>query len=219
MQEDCQLPADRLYHVGRDIWFQQVNRDIYRVGVTQPLCLMTGYFTTVRTRPLNTFVKRDMPLALIVSRKYEGALVTPADAKIVNINPAVSENPRIVCADPYGSGWIAEVEINEDPAAAGLVDAGQAMALYREKNQRNGVVCLKIVPDYSRKIFGESCNKVLTEIGDFMAQYVGKGETLHVITRDPVTEPDLLNMSTTHGYVVVDIRRAGDLIHVIFRKV
>ncbi|GBC68881.1 Glycine cleavage system H protein [archaeon HR01] len=218
MQYDCQLPGDRLYHVGRDIWFQPAGGRFYRVGVTQPLCLMAGYFTTVRPRPVNTFIRRDTPIALIVSRKYEGALITPADVKIVGINESVLENPRIVCIDPYGSGWLAEVEIQEDPGAAGLVESSRAETLYREKNQRNGIVCLKVVPDYSRKIFGESCNMILTEIGDFMEKYVGRGETLHVITKDPVTEPDLLNMATTHGYQIVDLGRAGDLIHVIFRK-
>ncbi|MEM3032317.1 MAG: hypothetical protein QXK39_05340, partial [Nitrososphaerota archaeon] len=201
-----------------DIWFKMLSSDEYRVGVTQPLCLITGYFTYVRPRPERSRVGRGTPIALLVSSKYEGALIAPAELTILNHNPLVLENPRKVCEDPYDSGWICDVITNGSLLEAGLRNASEAEKLYAEKTRRHGVVCLKDVPDYSMRVFAETCTTILTEIGDFMNEHLMAGELLHVVTKDPASEVDIIGWASETGHELVDMRREGAILHVLLRK-
>lgn len=42
-------------------------------------------------------------------------LYSPVDGRVVEINPAVVENPELLNEDPFGDGWLFRVEPN-DPA-------------------------------------------------------------------------------------------------------
>jgi len=216
--DDCQLRDDRLYNVERDIWFKPLSNNVYSVGVTLPLCFMAGVFTTVRPKPENTQVQKGTPIALLVSSRFEGALTAPVQLFILRNNSRVVVSPYLVCEDPYGDGWISEVRLETSPEQAGLVNADEAKRLYVEKNRKNGVVCLKAVPNYSRRIFGETCSTILTQIGDFMEEHVGPGQLLHIVTKDPATELDMLEWASKMGHEVVEIKRSGEIIHVLFRK-
>ena len=35
----------------------------------------------------------------------------PIDCKIISINSALEDNPELINKDPFGDGWIAEIEI------------------------------------------------------------------------------------------------------------
>jgi glycine cleavage system H protein len=216
--DECHLPGDRLYNVERDVWFKELAPNVYRVGVTLPLCFIAGLFKLVKPRPENSLVARGAPIALLVSNRYEGALTAPAQLLILKNNPRAASSPQLVCEDPYGEGWISDVNLEIAAEKAELVSAEDARALYAEKNRRNGIVCLKAVPRYSRRIFGETCTTILSEIGDFMDEHVGVGELLHVVTKDPATELDMLDWARNMGHDVVDIKRVGEIIHVLFRK-
>jgi glycine cleavage system H protein len=42
---------------------------------------------------------------------------------VVKVNDALTDNPQTVNADPYGNGWILEVEPSDTQQLAGLMDA------------------------------------------------------------------------------------------------
>lgn len=218
MADYCRLPDDRLYDVERDIWFKALSGQRYRVGVAHPLCFLTGFFTEVRPRPEKTLVHKGAVLALLVSSRYEGALTAPADLTILENNPLVTENPRLVCEDPYGLGWVSDVQIMGSELPAGLKEAEEAGILYDEKNRRYGVVCLKAVPHYTTRIFSESCTTILSEVSDFMEKHLSVGELLHVVTRDPATEVDMMRWASETGHELVDLKRQGEVLHALFRK-
>jgi glycine cleavage system H protein len=42
---------------------------------------------------------------------------------IVSVNANLSDSPEAVNADPYGDGWLCEIELSDESAFDGLLDA------------------------------------------------------------------------------------------------
>ncbi|MEM4280753.1 MAG: hypothetical protein QW470_03580 [Candidatus Caldarchaeum sp.] len=214
--DGCFFPEDRGYDVEHDLWFKNVGENRYLVGACQPFLFMTGRPKKVNVRGKGTLVRRNTAIALVVSSKMEGTLLSPVDLEILHVNDFVLQNPEVLADDPYGKGWLAEIACQSTPA---LTDAETASALYEQLNSRRGVVCFDIVPHYQITMFGESCESILTKIGDFMSQHVSIGETLYVVTQDPATEVDMINWAEKTGQHLLSIKRLGKTIHVIYKHV
>ncbi|MFT4660215.1 MAG: glycine cleavage system H protein [Patiriisocius sp.] len=43
-------------------------------------------------------------------------LFLPVEAKIIEVNEAIQDNPELINSDPYGEGWLVKIEV-KDPAA------------------------------------------------------------------------------------------------------
>ena len=58
-------------------------------------------------------------------------LYAPLSGKVVKVNEALPDNPSIINSDPYGQGWICELEPSDSKQLAGLLDAGAYAALLK----------------------------------------------------------------------------------------
>ena len=56
-------------------------------------------------------------------------LIAPISGTITEINPLLEGSPETVNADPYGSGWMVKMTIDNPGEAEGLMDASQYMTL------------------------------------------------------------------------------------------
>lgn len=50
-------------------------------------------------------------------------LYMPVTGTILNINPALDSDPQLVNSDPYGDGWMVEIEILEEGELASLLSS------------------------------------------------------------------------------------------------
>jgi glycine cleavage system H protein len=50
-------------------------------------------------------------------------VVSPVAGTVVARNDAVEASPELANSDPYGEGWLVEVEVTDDTAFDGLLDA------------------------------------------------------------------------------------------------
>jgi len=50
-------------------------------------------------------------------------LYMPVTGTILNINPALDADPQLVNSDPYGDGWMVEIEILEEGELASLLSS------------------------------------------------------------------------------------------------
>jgi glycine cleavage system H protein len=214
--DGCDYPDDRLYYVDHDIWLKPAADQAYRVGVAKPFLFYSGRLSRITCRSVGSFIRQNTSLALLVSSRMEGALLTPFDCKVTAVNAAALSNPDIVSEDPYGDGWIVEVAA-EGPTPR-LLEAAEASKAYVLKNRERGVVCLDIVPHYEIKVFGETCESILSQVGDYMRMHIKQGETLHVITSDPATEVDMISWAEKTGQGLLEIRRVGKTLHVLYRR-
>jgi glycine cleavage system H protein len=61
-------------------------------------------------------------LGEVESTKSVSEIYAPVAGKVTAVNDALSDNPEKINQDPYGEGWICEVEL-EGGDPAGLLDA------------------------------------------------------------------------------------------------
>ncbi len=47
----------------------------------------------------------------------------PVSGSITNVNSLLSESPNLINSDPYGEGWIIEIEVSDLSSVAEMLDA------------------------------------------------------------------------------------------------
>lgn len=62
-------------------------------------------------------------LAEIESTKSTSSVISPVSGTIIEINEDLSESPEIINEEPYGKGWIAILEMDDDSELDDLMDA------------------------------------------------------------------------------------------------
>jgi len=72
-------------------------------------------------------------LAVIESVKAVSDIFAPVVGTVSKVNEVLTDSPETVNQDPYGGGWIAELEMADSSAVDGLLSAAEYEALIKEK--------------------------------------------------------------------------------------
>lgn len=62
-------------------------------------------------------------MAEIESTKATSAVVSPVSGTVIEVNEKLADSPEIINEDPYGKGWIAVLEMDDDSELDDLFDA------------------------------------------------------------------------------------------------
>jgi glycine cleavage system H protein len=71
-----------------------------------------------------SLVKEDV-FGTVEAVKTVSDLFMPVSGKVSNVNPKLEEAPELVNTDPYGDGWMIELEIADVAELDGLLSAAQ----------------------------------------------------------------------------------------------
>jgi glycine cleavage system H protein len=93
------------------------------VGVTQHAQEALGDVVYVELPKVGSSVTAGKQFGVIESTKAVSELFSPLTGKVVKVNDALTDNPQTVNSDPYGAGWILEIEPSDSKELAGLMDA------------------------------------------------------------------------------------------------
>jgi len=63
------------------------------------------------------------PCAVVESVKAASDIYTPVSGKVIAINEDLDVDPAIINSDPYGDGWLFELELIDTEELDGLKDA------------------------------------------------------------------------------------------------
>jgi len=66
--------------------------------------------------------------AVVESVKTASDVYAPVGGEVIEINPAVTENPALVNTEPYGGGWFYKLKVADPAELAGLLSAQQYQA-------------------------------------------------------------------------------------------
>ena len=80
----------------------------------------------------STFTAGDT-LGEVESTKSVSEFYAPLSGEVTAVNSSLSEAPEQLNDDPYGDGWICEMEPSEKDALEGLLDAAAYRALVEEQ--------------------------------------------------------------------------------------
>jgi glycine cleavage system H protein len=126
------IPADRLYsHAG--VWVQGEGGRV-RLGLSDFLQQHSGDVAFVEVTAAGTDVAVDDPVATVETIKVDIEVPAPVAGAIVAANPRVAEEAEIINQDPYGEGWLVEIETrNWEGDAANLLSPTAYLEVVRQQ--------------------------------------------------------------------------------------
>ena len=95
----------------------------YRMGITDYAQGALGDIVYVQLPKVGESVVADKVCGEVESTKSVSEIFAPVSGNIVAINESLNNAPETINSDPYGAGWLAEIEVATPPA--GLLSAEQ----------------------------------------------------------------------------------------------
>lgn len=103
-----------------------------RIGITDYAQRQLGDVVYVQLPPVGTSVTSGEPVGEVESTKSVSELFAPVTGEVIACNDALENNPELVNSDPYGGGWMIEVELAEPSAMDSLLAAEDYRRLIEE---------------------------------------------------------------------------------------
>ncbi len=129
-----EIPPDLSYTAEHE-WVQRVGDDTVRVGITDFAQSSLGDVVFVQLPDVGTDVTAGESFGEVESTKSVSDLYSPVTAKVVAVNGELEGSPQLVNSDPYGEGWLIELQAGADALSGevdGLLDADAYQALVTE---------------------------------------------------------------------------------------
>jgi len=105
-----------------------------RVGISDYMQQELGDLTFCEPPQMGAEVGQFDAVGSVESVKAVADIISPVSGRVVAVNPAVAESPEIINEDPYGRGWVAELELRDlEGDRALLLDGDGYLALVRQK--------------------------------------------------------------------------------------
>ena len=83
------------------------------VGITQFAQDQLGDIVFVELPEVGTRIEQETPFGVVESVKTVSDLYAPVSGTVKAVNQNLESNPEQVNNEPYGSGWIIEIEISD----------------------------------------------------------------------------------------------------------
>lgn len=94
-----------------------------RVGITDYAQGQLGDVVYVALPEVGSDVTAHDSMGEVESTKSVSDLYAPLTGRVVARNEALLDSPELVNSDPYGEGWIVEIEVGDPSEVDGLLDA------------------------------------------------------------------------------------------------
>jgi len=120
-----EIPAD-LYYTEEHEWVKRTGDDTVRVGITDYAQSALGDVVFVQLPDVGADVTAGESFGEVESTKSVSDLYAPVSAKVVAVNGDLEANPQLVNSDPYGEGWLVDLQLDAaaaDDSLRGLLDA------------------------------------------------------------------------------------------------
>jgi glycine cleavage system H protein len=115
------IPEDLRY--SEDHEWVRLDDGRVRVGITDYAQDALGDIVYVDLPEVGTEVETGGKLGEVESTKSVSEIYAPVAGTVVAVNEGLTETPERMNQDPYGEGWICELELASGADAAALLDA------------------------------------------------------------------------------------------------
>ena len=114
-----EIPAELRYTAEHE-WVQRTGPDTVRVGITDFAQSALGDVVFVQLPAAGTAVSAGESFGEVESTKSVSDLYAPVSATVVAVNSDLEADPSLVNSDPYGQGWLLELQADGDTLEQGL---------------------------------------------------------------------------------------------------
>ena len=96
-------------------WVSEVSINVFRMGITDYAQGALGDIVYVQLPKVGEKVIADKVCGEVESTKSVSEIFAPVTGKIVAINDSLGQTPESMNSEPYGSGWLADIEVESAP--------------------------------------------------------------------------------------------------------
>ncbi len=108
------VPADLKYTKEHE-WIAESSATTFRIGITDFAQGALGDIVYIQLPKVGQSVTAGEVCGEVESTKSVSEIYSPLTGKVVAVNPTLDATPELINQEPYGAGWIAEIEISEAP--------------------------------------------------------------------------------------------------------
>lgn len=118
----AEIPEDLNYTAEHE-WVRPASGTLLRVGITDFAQDALGDIVFVTLPETGAQIQAGEPCGELESTKSVSDVYAPVTGTVTMVNSALDANPELVNSDPYGEGWMFEVEVSGAEVLDGLLDA------------------------------------------------------------------------------------------------
>ena len=109
------IPKD-LFYTKEHEWVEDRPGGIVRMGITDFAQGALGDIVYIQLPKVGEVLTAGAVCGEVESTKSVSEIYAPVSGKVVAINPDLDSAPESLNSDPYGAGWIADVEVAGTPS-------------------------------------------------------------------------------------------------------
>lgn len=125
------FPANLYY--SKDHEWVEVEGNRARIGITDYAQESLGDIVFVELPQVGDELAAGDSFGVVESVKSASDVYAPVSGKVVAVNEALLDSPQDINADPYGKGWMIEVEMSDPAEVEKLMDSGAYQLLVKEE--------------------------------------------------------------------------------------
>ena len=120
------IPSD-LHYTAEHEWVRRSGDDTVRVGITDFAQSALGDVVFVQLPDVGSQVTAGESFGEVESTKSVSDLFAPVSGTVSAVNGDLDGSPQLVNSDPYGGGWLVDVQVSDgaelESAISTLLDA------------------------------------------------------------------------------------------------
>jgi len=114
-------PSDRSYSKTHE--WHKVEGGTLTLGLTQFAVDQLTDITYVEMRKPGTILKAGDSAGEVESVKTTSDVYSALGGKVLEVNPALANDPSLLNSDPYGKGWLVKIQVTDTSPMSTLLDA------------------------------------------------------------------------------------------------
>jgi glycine cleavage system H protein len=118
------IPEDLRYTAEHEWVSAREGSATVRVGITDFAQDALGDIVFVQLPEPGTSVEAGQPLGEVESTKSVSEIYAPLTGTVVARNEQLTDEPELINSDPYGAGWLVELEPDDAGDVDDLLDSG-----------------------------------------------------------------------------------------------
>ena len=115
-------PEDLKYTAEHE-WVKADGEAPVRVGITDFAQDALGDIVYVQLPEIGSAVRAGDACGELESTKSVSDLFAPVNGTVTAVNEALADQPDLVNSDPYGEGWLLDIDVDDAAEVAALMDA------------------------------------------------------------------------------------------------
>ncbi len=100
------------FYTAEGIWVR-IEGNLARLGLSDYVQQRSGDMAFVELKPEGTRLAVGDYFGSVETIKVDVSLISPVTGKVILVNPALQSAPEIINQDPFGDGWLCEVEFSD----------------------------------------------------------------------------------------------------------